>query len=134
MCGVTPRQLTARTCDGEDMLDIEGAVRDLPVRHACLASALQRSEPRRVWGGEMVQHGQDPVQAGGAAVHESTLRPPTTPIASAGTPSTSWRRLSGVGAEYLDEHAHRENRGDHQQAVTEEGIQADRLAQRWPAV
>src|SRR5215470_16441829 len=42
--------------------------------------------------------------------------------------------LPGVGAEHLYEHPHREDRGDHQQAVAEEGVQADGFAQCWPAV
>jgi hypothetical protein len=34
----------------------------------------------------------------------------------------------GVGAEHLHQHPHREDRRDHQEAVAEEGVQADGLA------
>jgi hypothetical protein len=41
---------------------------------------------------------------------------------------TGSQRLPGVGAEHLHEHPRRKDRGDRQQAVAEEGIQADGLA------
>ena len=34
----------------------------------------------------------------------------------------------GVGAEHLHQHPHREDRRDHQEAVAEEGVQADSFA------
>jgi WhiB family transcriptional regulator, redox-sensing transcriptional regulator len=64
-CQVTPSAVPCQVNDAdlwfsEKRVDLDRAkaiCTGCPVRHECLAAALQRHEPWGVWGGEMVQRG-----------------------------------------------------------------------------